>query len=171
MTIVAAEQLWDTFETLRDHLFNQFETPPFDPETGVPPEALELEIEDYLASHPDLPRVLQKAHIFRIVVTRGQIGILRAATYHAMVATLSSWYRYRAQEDGMIRASSPSRLDEMTALLHRFAVLRSEQRAARHRRMDSFLTTHKGARPMLQSVLFTPSQIPVHAEPIRVDPS
>ncbi|MCJ7737009.1 MAG: pyruvate formate lyase family protein, partial [Anaerolineae bacterium] len=75
MTIVATEQLWGTFETLRDHLFEQFETPPFDPETGVPPEALELEIEDYLASQPNLPRVLQKAHIFRIVVTRGQIGI------------------------------------------------------------------------------------------------
>ena len=88
-----------------------------------------------------------------------------------MVATLSSWYRYMTQEDGMIRASSLGRVAEMTALLDRFAVLRSEQRAARHRRMDSFLTTHKGARPMLQSVLFTPSQIPVHAEPIRVDPS
>ena len=149
MTIMATEQLWDTFETLRDHLFDQFETPPFDPESGVPPDALALEIEDYLASHPDMPRVLQKAHIFRIVVTHGQIGTLRAATYHAMVATSSSWYRYRTQEDGMVRASSPRKLDEVTALLH------------------SFHTTHKGGRPVLQSVLFTRSQIPVHAEPIQ----
>ena len=48
MAIVATEQLWGTFETLRDHLFDQFETPPFDPETGVPPEVF---IDKMAANH------------------------------------------------------------------------------------------------------------------------
>ena len=58
MTIVATEQLWDTFETLRDHLFDQFETPRFDPETGVPPEAVELEmLSESTCCHKTLPEI------------------------------------------------------------------------------------------------------------------
>ena len=67
--------LWGTFEDVRDHLFDQFQDVPFDQETGLPPEALEREVEAYLAAHADQPRVLQKAHIFRFVLTRGQICV------------------------------------------------------------------------------------------------
>ncbi len=63
------------FESVREHLFDQFQSVPFDPETGLPLEELKQEVENYLQAHPDQPRVLQKANIYRIVVTRGQICV------------------------------------------------------------------------------------------------
>ena len=73
--VAEAERVWGTFEGLRDHLYAQFQETPFDRETGLPPEELEREVDAYLAAHPDQPRVLQKANVFRIVVTRGQICV------------------------------------------------------------------------------------------------
>lgn len=73
--IAAQPQVWDTFERNREHLFDQFRDAPFDPDSGLPVEALEQEVRAYLAAHSDQPRVLQKAHAFRIVVTRGQICV------------------------------------------------------------------------------------------------
>ena len=73
--IVQTQQLWGTFPRVRDHLFGQFQNVPFDPETGLSLEALEHEVEMYLEAHPDQPRVLQKANLYRIVVTRGQISV------------------------------------------------------------------------------------------------
>jgi len=70
-----AGEVWGTFEGLRDHLFDQFEKTPFDPETGLPLAELEREVDEYLLAHPEQPRVLQKANVFRIVVTRGQICV------------------------------------------------------------------------------------------------
>lgn len=64
-----------TFDRHREHLFDQFEAIPFGPETGLSPAELEREINAYLAAHPEQPRVLQKANVFRIVVTSGQIYI------------------------------------------------------------------------------------------------
>ncbi len=69
------QQIWNTFEQSRDHLFNQFQEISFDSTTGLSLQDLQDEIETYLQAHPDQPRVVQKAHIFRIVVTRGQITI------------------------------------------------------------------------------------------------
>jgi formate C-acetyltransferase len=73
--IAEPTSLWGTFDSIRDHLFNQFQDTPFDAETGLSLPELELEVEAYLQDHPDQPRVLQKANVFRIVVTRGQIYI------------------------------------------------------------------------------------------------
>ena len=73
--IAKTAQVWGTFEGLRDHLFDQFEKAPFDPETGLSPGELEREVDEYLAAHAEQPRVLQKANVFRIVATRGQICI------------------------------------------------------------------------------------------------
>ena len=64
-----------TFDRHREHLFGQFNEIPFDPETGLSPEELEREVNAYLVAHLGHPRVLQKANVFRIVVTRGQIYI------------------------------------------------------------------------------------------------
>jgi pyruvate formate-lyase/glycerol dehydratase family glycyl radical enzyme len=72
---VEAPSLWGAFDRLRDHLYDQFKDTPFDVATGLSLPALEQEVEAYLRDHPDQPRVLQKAHVFRIVVTRGQIAI------------------------------------------------------------------------------------------------
>ena len=73
--ITNAQQVWGTFESIRDHLFDQFRNVPFDPETGLPPEELKQEVEAYLQANPDQPRVLQKANVYRMVVTRGQIYV------------------------------------------------------------------------------------------------
>jgi len=73
--IAEAQQLWGTFESAREHLFDQFQNVPFDPETGMPLDELKREVDTYLRTHADQPRVLQKANIFSIVVTKGQIYI------------------------------------------------------------------------------------------------
>ena len=64
-----------TFDHHREHFFEQFNEIPFDPKTGSSPEDLKREVNAYLAAHPEQPRVLQKANVFRIVVTSGQIYI------------------------------------------------------------------------------------------------
>lgn len=72
---VERDGLWGTFESVREHLFAVFPSPPFDPRTGLSLEALREEVAAYLRTHSDEPRVLQKANIFRIVVTRSQIFV------------------------------------------------------------------------------------------------
>jgi len=67
--------LWGTFEDIREHLYDQFQDTPFDPGTGLSPAELAREIEAYLLAHSTQPRVLQKANIFRIAITQGQIHI------------------------------------------------------------------------------------------------
>lgn len=76
MVIKSELQLtWNTFDSVREHLFQQFENPPFDPASGLTPEELEHEVEAYLSTHGETPRVLQKAHIFALILTRGQICV------------------------------------------------------------------------------------------------
>lgn len=67
--------VWGTFDLIRDHLFDQFQNVPFDLETGLDPAALEQRIGNYLRDHPDQPRVLHKAHAFRLALTNGQIHV------------------------------------------------------------------------------------------------
>ena len=73
--IETAPSVWNSFEAVRDHLFHQFENPPFDPSTGLSPEALEQEAQAYLETHRDTPRVLQKAFLYHLVATRAQITV------------------------------------------------------------------------------------------------
>lgn len=73
--VTEAQQLWGTFERVREHLYDQFQNVPFDPKTGMSLEDLRQEVEMYLQAHPDQPRALQKANVYRIVVTRGQIYV------------------------------------------------------------------------------------------------
>jgi pyruvate formate-lyase/glycerol dehydratase family glycyl radical enzyme len=70
-----ARPLWGTFASQREALFDQFQAANFDPDTGMAPEELEAEIRAYLAAQPEQPRVLQRAHAFRIAVTGAQIRI------------------------------------------------------------------------------------------------
>jgi len=69
------QQIWGTFSTLKEHLYDQFQNISFDPETGLPLAELERQVDAYLRAHPDQPRILQKAHAYRLVVTRGQIAL------------------------------------------------------------------------------------------------
>jgi len=72
---VATHQLWDTFASVRDRLFDQFQAPPYRPETGLDLPELQAEVERYLRAHADEPRVLQKANVYRLIVTHGRICI------------------------------------------------------------------------------------------------
>ena len=72
---VETAQLWGTFESVRDHLFDQFRDPPYEPDTGLSLPELERQVEAYLQAHVDAPRVLQKAHVYRLIVTQAQICI------------------------------------------------------------------------------------------------
>lgn len=69
------QQAWGKFESVREHLYNQFQNVQFGQESGLSSEKLELEVNTYLQNHPDHPKVLQKANIYRIVVTQGQIYV------------------------------------------------------------------------------------------------
>lgn len=69
------QKVWGTFDASRERLFRQFRDVTFDHRTGVPLHELERRVAEYLKTHADQPRVLQKANVFRIVVTQGQIGI------------------------------------------------------------------------------------------------
>ena len=77
VTIDAAtdRHLWHTFDRAKEGLLSQFKDVQFDPATGVSVELLREEIRTFLAEHHGLPRVLQKAHAYRIVLARGQISI------------------------------------------------------------------------------------------------
>ena len=66
---------WGTFEDVRDHLFDQWLNVPFLSDTGLSVDALRDEVDEYLHEHVDLPRVLRRAHAYRIVVTRAQISV------------------------------------------------------------------------------------------------
>ena len=71
----AAERVWGTFERDRAHLARQFSDIPWAPGSGLTADELALEAEAYLDEHAEEPRVLQKAGVFHLVVTRGRIAI------------------------------------------------------------------------------------------------
>ena len=50
LDMAEVQHVWGTFDTLRDHLFDQFQDVPFDPETGLSLEELQQEV-----GHPILP--------------------------------------------------------------------------------------------------------------------
>ena len=69
------QSLWGRFESVRDHLFKQYDDIAYDPSTGLSLEDLEMEIAAFLTENEEMPRVLQKAHVTQIVLTRAQICI------------------------------------------------------------------------------------------------
>jgi pyruvate formate-lyase/glycerol dehydratase family glycyl radical enzyme len=70
-----AQHIWGTFDGVREHLYDQFQNIQYDLDTGLSIKDLENEVETYLQNHPDHPKVLQKANIFRISLTHSQICI------------------------------------------------------------------------------------------------
>jgi formate C-acetyltransferase len=89
---VNVSPLWDRFDDLREHLYDQFQDVPYDPDTGLPLDQLEHEVEAYLQAHAKEPRILQKANIYRIVVTRGQIYV-----------DPEDWYADKLNHGGLVR--------------------------------------------------------------------
>lgn len=67
-TSTSAQSLWNTFEADRDTLFNQFQNIEYDPSTGSTPQEIEKLIKRFSLDNPGMPRVLIKAHSFRIVL-------------------------------------------------------------------------------------------------------
>ena len=72
---VAKTSPWGRFDSLKDHLYNQYTEVEYDPDTGLDLEQLEAAVSSYLEAHTEQSRVLRKANVFRIVLTRGQISI------------------------------------------------------------------------------------------------
>ena len=70
-----ASALWNTFDAVRDRLYRQHQDVQFEPDTGIDVAALQAEVDRFVAAHPEMPRVLLRAHSYRIVVMRGQIAI------------------------------------------------------------------------------------------------
>ena len=103
--------LWNSIDEVREHLFHQFETPPYDPSTGLSPEALEREVQTYLETHGEVPRVLQKAYVFNLVVTRSQIYVdprdwfVDKLNHGDLVSKVSRQWLQEAQ-DGPIKEES-----------------------------------------------------------------
>jgi pyruvate formate-lyase/glycerol dehydratase family glycyl radical enzyme len=100
-----------TFEQVRDHLAGQFRDVPYVAWTGLPGETLEQEVQAYLEVHEGLPRVLQKAHAYRISVTRGRICVdpldwfVDKVAHGSLVTQLrDTWYR--EAQTGPIRTES-----------------------------------------------------------------
>jgi pyruvate formate-lyase/glycerol dehydratase family glycyl radical enzyme len=98
------ESSWNTFDRLRDHLFHQFENPPFDPSSGLTPIELEAKIEAYLAANPRVPRVVQKAHIFALILTRAQITV-----------DAQDWFVDKLNHAGLIKKIDDRWLSEVQA--------------------------------------------------------
>lgn len=93
--------VWNTFDQVREQLFHQFKDPPFDPATGLAPDELEREFSAYLQANPVAPRVLQKAHLYRLVVTRGQIMV-----------DPQDWFVDKLNHGGLIKALNEGWLAE-----------------------------------------------------------
>ena len=75
LDVAESSQVWGTFDRVRDHLFEQFKDVPYVPETGSSKESLQQVVEGFLVEYSDMPRVLQKAHAYRLAVTHGQICV------------------------------------------------------------------------------------------------
>ena len=73
--VATTEQTWDTFDTVRESLFREFKNTPYSSDTGLSPEELQREADVYLLAHADEPRIIQKANVFRIALTKGQIYV------------------------------------------------------------------------------------------------
>jgi pyruvate-formate lyase len=69
------KQLWGRFGSCREHLFEQYTDIVYNTETGLSLDELEAEISSYVEKNQNQPRVLLKANVMRIVLTRGQITI------------------------------------------------------------------------------------------------
>ena len=85
-------ELWSTFDRLEDHLYNQFQNIPFVRESGDSPDELREIVEKWITDHPEQPRVLQKAHAFRIILERGQIYV-----------DPDDWFADKLNHGGLIR--------------------------------------------------------------------
>jgi pyruvate formate-lyase/glycerol dehydratase family glycyl radical enzyme len=64
-----------SFEDIRQHLCHQYEQVPYDTTDALSSAELEATLERYLAANPAHPRVIQAAHAFELLLTRGQICI------------------------------------------------------------------------------------------------
>lgn len=107
-----------TFDRHREHLSGQFNEIPFDPKTGLSPEELEGEINAYLVAHPEQPRVLQKANVFRIVVTSGRIYI-----------DPIDWFVEKLNHSGLMRGSSFKEENDHGSLVRKLSLKWLEEAA------------------------------------------
>ena len=92
------------FEDLREHLYDQFQNPAYDAETGLSPAELETAVDAFLSSNTDMPKVLQKAHVYDIIVTKARICV-----------DPEDWFVDKLAHGGLLRKLTKRWLDEATA--------------------------------------------------------
>ncbi|MBN1399602.1 MAG: hypothetical protein JXA74_02120 [Anaerolineae bacterium] len=70
-----ATATWGNFDLVKDQLYDQYENIAWDESSGLPLDELRRLVWRYLKEHAHEPRILQKAHVYRILVTQGQIAL------------------------------------------------------------------------------------------------
>lgn len=71
---VADSLPWGTYEACRERLYWQWRNVDFQAETGISVDALRVLVRDFFRENADLPRVLLRAHAFRIVTDKAQLA-------------------------------------------------------------------------------------------------
>ena len=67
--------LWGCFDKVRGHLEKQYLEPRYDASSGLSIDELMDNAKQYLAEHKEEPRIVQKANIFSLVLSQGQIEV------------------------------------------------------------------------------------------------
>jgi pyruvate-formate lyase len=96
--------LWNTFDDDRGPLFDQFQNIEYDPSTGLPPQEIQMLIQDFVSQNPQMPRVLVKAHSFRIVLENCMLNFNRA-----------SWFACDFRHGGLLLKQRQVWYDELEA--------------------------------------------------------
>ena len=68
-------QLWNTFDTVREALADQYFPSEVNPASGLPPDELKAAASRYQEERRDLPRILLKAELFGFLLEHVRIGV------------------------------------------------------------------------------------------------
>ena len=64
-----------SFESVRDALYDQFESVAYEPGSGLDPVVLEKQVQTYLTTHAQEPRVIQRAEVFAMIARNARIAM------------------------------------------------------------------------------------------------
>lgn len=105
---------WNRFSSLRDHLFEQYRSIPWDDSTGLAGDDLRAAVEEALARTSDRSRIVQKAAATATVLRHGRIAIDPEDWFVDKLDNLSNRERDGDNGGGIIGDISRGWLDEAT---------------------------------------------------------
>jgi len=73
--VVEKQIMLNSFKTLREKLLKQYSEPHFDSESGLSKEMLREKLSGYAAANRDLPHILLKANLFKLIVENGRLDV------------------------------------------------------------------------------------------------